>query len=528
MNRYLKTALVAGLLFLSFQACRHPDLARTASSASIDYESMTRDQRLDYYVVHKPRLSEPDAPNSERDPFFKWRRIDLRSLTLAERSAHLKREQAAQEEYDLRKAQERQVALCGDRPVTVFDDHSEHVWNRLYRALYVRVDNRQCYKGFDAALPYLFPGTKKYLEGADFDLKTRLLDEFTASLSGGSKGNLHRALMQRSLLHVYHWAWTTAHPNAAAKDIDIGDPGRRAAEILLSKLLVAIRGLALSEGDIRALPDNLAMAVASKTFQSADIDNKQDQRPYLPEGIDQDGSQFIFLSAKDGPVAPTHFRDFRYASGFFVGFSVPGGKGPAVSYIQSLLKFPQRMLKNTDGSLYRNPTTPQFPAGTNVALIQRALLWSSEGTVVVSPIAELVQGRTYLEVSTTGALPDPRQRAFELEFSQSKFLRGDKQGGLSHVPHSAEDYKRFLVLGDPIERGSGQDRVLTSCLRCHAQQDLTGKNNAAGIHSMHSYSRLDAGGVAAELDYRGKSYEAKVIESFAAQQGSWQRLKAAN
>lgn len=526
MNRYLRCGLICALLSLEFLSCKHASSSNTSSASTVNYESMTKEQRLDYYVANKPRLTEPGVPSSERDLFFKWRQRDLRSLTPTERSAHIKREQVAQQEYDLRKDHERQVALCGDRPVTVFDDSSEHLWNRLYRALYVRVDRHQCYKGFDAALPYLFPGTSQYLEGADFDLKLRLLDEFNADQSSALKKPLHRALMQRSLLHVYHWAWHTAYPNSAAKEIDIGAPGRLAAEKLLTKLRTAIRDLALPESEIKVLPDNLAMAVASKNFQSTDIDNLQDRKPYVPEGLERDGSKFIVLSAKDGPAAPAHFRDFRYASGFFVGFSIPGGMAASTGYIRSLLDFPNRMLKDSDGSIYRNPATPQFPSGTQVVIIQRALLWSREETAVVSPIVELVQGRAYLEVSTTATLPDPQQRAFELEFSQSKLLRGDMAGGLTSVGFDAEDYKRFLVLADPIERGGGQDPVLGACLRCHAQQDLTGKKNAAGIHSMHSYSRLDSGKVAAELVYQGQGYEAKVIENIAIQQGSWQRLKA--
>ncbi len=526
---YLSTIFLAvGLsIFITSSSCRQRDSSSaTSAAAAFDYASMSKSQRLDYYVANIGRMTREKVPAAERALFFKWRRQDLASLTKEERSAHMLRERNAQEQYEIQKEQEAFAIHCADRDVTIFDKDPTHLWNRVYRALYVRVDSHQCFKGFDVAFPYLFIGTEKYVEGSSLNGMLQVLDEFNANQTGSKLNSnlLAKALMQRSLLHVYHWAWNAAYEPSPVSGRDIGASAKSGAASLVKRLVPAIRSLALTASQIKDLPDNLVQAENSQKYQGIDPNREQDQRSYLPQGIANDGAGFSVLSAKDGPAAPTHFKNFWYSSAFFSSISIPGGPSATHDFINRLEKFSNKMIPQSGAKPFRNPATPQFPDQTRVALVSRAILLSQEGTAVVSPIVELVQARVYNSVGETTRLPDPGQLALEFELSQAELLNGDETGGLKPVSASHTDYQRFLALGDPLESGGSEDAVFRGCLSCHAQQDLSGKNNAAGIHTVHTYTRLLSGEIAAELIYRGYQQEKQTVEARASQQRSWMNL----
>ena len=59
-----------------------------------------------------------------------------------------------------------------------FADDLKHLWNRLYRALYVRTGHQRKTYGHDVVDPLRWNDTKHLLEGDSHDVAIRVLDEF--------------------------------------------------------------------------------------------------------------------------------------------------------------------------------------------------------------------------------------------------------------------------------------------------------------------------------------------------------------
>ena len=88
---------------------------------------------------------------------------------------------------------------------SLFHSDSNHLWNKLHEALFVRVDKDGREYGRDAVDPLLWPGTSKFLlQGKSHEKVLALLDEFITK--GGDKlikDPLRRAVMQHDLWAVF-------------------------------------------------------------------------------------------------------------------------------------------------------------------------------------------------------------------------------------------------------------------------------------------------------------------------------------
>lgn len=146
----------------------------------------------------------------------------------------------------------------GDLPLTtppvaatIFNPNPAHLWNRLHRAIYMRIETDGTEYGEGRLDPLLWRGTKRLRVGPSHQEFIQMLDELIA---GGrdalDRSPLKRALLQRDLWAVFDWV---SRYDARQKP-------------LLVRLARAIELLALSEDELRALPDNYAAAVNSKAF----------------------------------------------------------------------------------------------------------------------------------------------------------------------------------------------------------------------------------------------------------------------
>ena len=135
-----------------------------------------------------------------------------------------------------------------------------------------------------------------------------------------------------------------------------------------------------------------------------------------------------------------------------------------------------------------NPELPQFPAGTEVALVRRAILIDDQGELIPTRLVESVQLRHFRKV------PDPHdaraergeqdQDVYELQLSRKKLFAGEAGGLFS--PESDFLFVQLQSMGiDAFERAdlhsSGasklQGLVRDSCSKCHS---------ASGIFSLQS------------------------------------------
>ena len=364
-------------------------------------------------------------------------------------------------------------------PSSIYDPNPEHLWNRLYRAVAMRAQDGTQY-GADNSEPYSDP----FDDPASL---TAVLDEFLSDNGKTSlPGNLHRALLLNDV-----WA---------AFDLEVAHEGRPLAQ----KLARVIGRLRMPAAAIAALPDNYAQAVKSRL--------RRISIPSIPR------SRFCPLtfsmrtapgcrsaSTASGPVAPMHVQQLSGRSAFLVFLRVPGGRKATLAYLQTLNLYrtpwefrPAELATNeSTGEFVRwdplrfNRETPQFAAGTTVALVRQMIVINDKLEPVPTPITQSVQFRVYRKVSgnraeLTFANFGTWQSVYEFVMRRRDLLAG-RAGGLHAIKPGEREYRLASV---PMRVGREEQligpAVLSTCARCH---------HADGIFSINSYTRtLTRGG----------------------------------
>ena len=358
-------------------------------------------------------------------------------------------------------------------------------------------DGRQF--GADLPDPLLWSGTSHLLESDSHRRALSCLDEFLNSHAERAiADSTKRAIFQHDLWAVFDWA---AEPNDYL-------PQRHELQI---RLATAIRRLALTPDEARALPDNYAVAVASHRFARA-YDQRNPQRPFLPPDLFLPDSSWICLSAYSGEPAGS-LMHFTGRSRFLVFMRLPAGREATLSYIRRLRSSSQPpRIPNSRGAEVLNLAVPQFPAGTEVALIRQALLIDAQGTLVPASLTETIELRVYRTL-TPGTpyenfLQDPAshdQDFFEFRMFRPELFAG-QSGGLVAVHPDEAEYATFATHGDdPLESTESYARflqpepILERCRGCHT---------AEGIHSVQSRHQWMNPGPSAQTQGREENQSA--------------------
>ena len=283
-------------------------------------------------------------------------------------------------------------ALSAEEPAGIYDRDPQHLWNRLYRAIATRtVDGTEF--GSDNSEPYMAPVE-------DVARLNAVLDEFLAGNSRSrSPGDLQQALLLNDV-----WA---AFDLVAARD----------AKPLQIKLARAIWRLRMPAAAIAALPDNYAQAVKTGDF-AKDFDAAHPNAPFLPPDLFDANGPWVQIG-KQGAR-----RDRAIPRRQLLGsLDIPG--------LHSLPRRPQSDAcvpadaqsvshamgartgcdcyryvhpgAGTLGSVRLNKDTPQFPAGTVVALVRQMVVIDEKLEPVLTPITQAVQLRVYWTVGDTRA-----------------------------------------------------------------------------------------------------------------------------
>jgi hypothetical protein len=400
---------------------------------------------------------------------------------------------------------------------TLYDADQRHIWNRLYRALYARTGSNGREYGYDELDPLLWHGTKYLISEPTDRQVTGLLDEFLTSHSERVISDpLKKAVFQRDLWAIFDW--TT--------QADLSPPQSRMA--LQQRLAQIMRRLALSEEQIRALPNNYQDAVRSKEF-GREYDAGRPEAPFLPPELLQPNSPWVPLSANGGePVAPSHTQAFSGRSVFLAFVRLPEGREATVAYLKKISKFSKPWIRDRrdfSGAL-PNPDLPQFPAGTQLALVRRMVLIDKKSNLVPTNLIESVQFRVHREIprAIEVALNTNRNEArtaldtYEFKLSRAKLFAGDA-GGLRSVLRDEKEFPLFQSHGvDLFEDLNGPDQierdlrpVLNSCAGCHFRP---------GIHGM--LSRSVRSEVTPSWDLK---YEANIVNEWKRMQYSWGLLQ---
>jgi hypothetical protein len=289
--------------------------------------------------------------------------------------------------------------------------------------------------GLDELDPLVSPESTHLLRGPRHGQALAVLDEFLAG--NGEKliaDPLRRALLQRDLWAVFdQWADPPDPEGETRRDL------LRPRRELQNRLVQVIRRVALPAEHIEALPDNLAAALEARAYPAC-YDPAKPEAPFLPP-LRGDGD-WVLLASEAGWLAPDHTETFRGHSAFLVFLHLPGKRQATLDYLEKLRRFPNPRLAGPGRPL--NPALPQFPAGTQVALVRKMLLIDADGRLRPTRLTESVRLRVYRDVPWRDERPLSLQDFYELDLRRKDLFAG-KAGGLD--PTGPED-----VFADPFFR----------------------------------------------------------------------------
>jgi len=278
--------------------------------------------------------------------------------------------------------------------VAIYDADPEHLWNRLYAALYVRTTDDGHSHGQDELDPLLWENSTYLLTEPRYQQVLGLLNEFLDRR--GEKLIAHplkRALLQHDLWAVFDWL---ADPNVehVSTTAHLG-PERRA---LRNRLAPVIRRLALSVKQIETLPDNYSVAVASEAYPPKQ-DPAHAEKAFLPPDLFDGHGPWVHIQTGGGkpypfgkPTALTHVHFVGGRSAFFVFVNLPGGRQSTLDFMQELNAFP----KSDASPAHRTaglPPPPPPPPGTKLALVRQMMLIDDRGEMRLTRLIESVQIR---------------------------------------------------------------------------------------------------------------------------------------
>jgi hypothetical protein len=252
----------------------------------------------------------------------------------------------------------------------IYHPDPHHLWNRLFRELYRRTSEDGKEYGLDSLDPLLWPETTHLLDGPSHQQAVQVLDEFLSTRGEDLLTNpFKRALLQRDLWAVFDWlAWRT-------------DPYTEARRALQERLAQAIRRLALTEDEIRSLPNNYQEAVQARVFP-VEYQTGNPKSPFLPITLLESDGPWVCVGREGGPIAMSHTAGFPFfgRSAFLVFIRSPGARQATVELLHVL---------NTEPH-------PELPKGTEVALVRQMLLIDQEGKITPSPVVESIQLRHFI------------------------------------------------------------------------------------------------------------------------------------
>jgi len=374
-------------------------------------------------------------------------------------------------------------AVIGPGP---YDGQPNHIWNRVYRQFFVRIATDGKEYGAEEIDPLLWRETKYLISGPSHESATKVLDEFLSTHAENLITDpLKRALFQRDMWAIFDW-------------LNDNDSNQRAREELQIRLAEIIRRVALSAAQINALPDNYVQAVKSGEFPNRYDTNNREQ-PFLPADLFKVDGPWVMIGndlGRSAARAHTSSPAFLGRSVFLVFIRLPGGRAATLEYLEKLGSFPQKFIfanSRPDSELLQpNPDLPQFPVGTQFALVRRMILINNFGQLTPTQLTEMIQLRVYHSIPT-GTQRNQEQSSVtqdDAEFRLNRTSLFDKKaGGLQPVLADEKHFSVFMAHGiDWFELAQKEGKpsvgglagaTLKSCSACHA---------APGVHSFLSFS----------------------------------------
>ncbi len=257
--------------------------------------------------------------------------------------------------------------------------------------------------------------------------------------------------------------------------------------------------LALTPEQIGSLPDNYAQAIASGQF-AKEYDPEHRDRAFLPPDLFEPQGSWVKLEGrgKPLPVAEQHDSFFSGRSSFLVFLRLPRGRKATLDYLKVLWNSPMPSVPSPHFSPLQdeapNPSLPELPGGTQVALVRQMTLFDNQGKLTATPITESVQMRVYRSV-TPNAVPavgidqmitKSGQDSYAIRLSRP-LLFANQSGGLKAARPDERDFTLFggggPDEGSPTHYASlaTYHPVVKACVMCHRE---------VGLQSLRTLGRL--------------------------------------
>jgi hypothetical protein len=392
------------------------------------------------------------------------------------------------------------ISIRAAEPAALFHPDPQHVSNRLYRQLHVRMEPGGKEYGFDALDPLLWSETNFLLSGNSHSRAVALVDEFLRTHAEHEITDpAKRAVLQRDVWAVFDWA-------DQSNEADLPHQAQRRE--LMARLAPLIRRLALSPDELAALPETYARALQNHEFPAA-YDPAVPDQAFLPPDLFDPSGPWVCLGAPGHDLAaPLHDLSFTARSVFFVFARLPGGRNATLAYFKQLaeMKIPLFVRMQEPGWQQTmdawNPQVPQFPAGTEFTLVRKMVLPDRDGHLRLTPVTESVQIRHYTDIPNVNPMASRDvdlarrfQAPSEIELSRIQ-LFAEHRSGLRGVTASDDPFLVFPAMSD------GFDEVEDKRLRAHSLSPFmacTSCHLGPGIQSMMSFS------------FRGNPNEGRVL-----------------
>ena len=356
----------------------------------------------------------------------------------------------------------------------VYDSNPKQIWNRLFSLLFIRQHKGETY-GADELDPLLWTETRFLLSEPSHGSALHILDEF---LEAKGQNQVHdsvkKAVLEHDLWVLFDWS---ALPNTDHQE------QRRELQIRLAEVM---RRIALSKNEIASLPDNYKAAVESGEF-AQQYDPGHRDRAFLPPDLFQAEGDWVCITGSLGaPAAKLHTMTFSGRSRFIEFIRLPQGRKATLDYLHALRDYvdPQGRQRMGDRIMLSSSAVPQFPAGTQLALVRQMNLFDHDGSLVSAPITESVQIRVFPNVPANGPNWQYDQNAaaasqdvYEIKLNRANLFAG-KSGGLRAVTHDDQDFRILQSHGFDFD---GPVRTLDGCAKCHT---------GSGIYSVRSIASL--------------------------------------
>jgi ribosomal protein L34E len=289
--------------------------------------------------------------------------------------------------------------------------------------------------------------------------------------------------------------------------------------------------------EIRKLPDTYAVALASNGFVAEHQGDAA--RNYLPAHLLSDRDEWVEMDFYQPDLhedladrfITLHTRAYRGRSYFRIFYRYPGGRGALAEYLRRLdAKGVDWRQAAQNGFIDLREDAPQFPAGTEFALVQFMMTLDDRLQPAPTRIVESVRLRVYRNVDGSAEPPTNTGRGMNaLEYTMKRRLLFDdlRDGGLHREPDAVPTYR--VIFQGPESPDWGYERrkpLVRQCADCHASPQRA----RAGVRSVPSIVNMggfDAGaqlGIAVPLPAEPQQVRARRAARWKTHHESYRRL----